>query len=97
LPQQNNEKFTSMSTITQNQNDAEARIEVLTSLLKHNCTRNNEHTKLLDAFQSVLFFREQINKAVKEDASYIGSDDFHKTYATFNSLKLELIAAISNL
>jgi hypothetical protein len=38
-----------------------------------------------------------LNKAVKEDASYIGSDDFHKTYATFDSLKLKLIAAISNL
>jgi hypothetical protein len=86
-----------MNTITQNQNDAEARIEVLTSLVKHNCNRNNEHTKVLDAFQSVLFFREQLNKAIKEDASYIGSDDFHKTYATFDSLKLKLIAAISNL
>jgi len=86
-----------MNTQTQTQNDAEARIEVLTSLVKHNCNRNNEHTKLLDTFQSVLFFREQINKSVKEDATYIGSDDFHQTYATFDSLKLRLISAISNL
>jgi hypothetical protein len=84
-----------MNTITQT--EIEQRIDTLTSLVKHNCNRNNEHTKVLDAFQSVLFFREQLNKAVKEDASYIGSDDFHKTYATFDSLKLKLIAAISNL
>lgn len=84
-----------MNTITQT--ESEQRIDVLTSLVKHNCNRNNEHTKVLDAFQSVLFFREQLNKAVKEDASYIGSDDFHKIYATFDSLKLKLIAAISNL
>jgi hypothetical protein len=84
-----------MNTITQT--ESEQRIDVLTSLVKDNCNRNNEHTKVLDAFQSVLFFREQLNKAVKEDASYIGSDDFHKTYATFDSLKLKLIAAISNL
>jgi hypothetical protein len=84
-----------MNTITQT--EIEQRIDTLTSLVKQNCNRNNEHTKVLDAFQSVLFFREQLNKAVKEDASYIGSDDFHKTYATFDSLKLKLIAAISNL
>ena len=91
-----NKTITAMKTQL-TQTESEQRIDVLTSLVKNNCNRNNEHTKVLDAFQSVLFFREQLNKAVKEDASYIGSDDFHKTYATFDSLKLKLITAISNL
>jgi hypothetical protein len=82
---------------TKAQTENENKIDVLTSFIKQNCNENIEHIQLLESFETLLFFREQLNKSIQKNIMYIGSENFHEDYSAFNGIKVQLISAISNL
>lgn len=71
--------------------------EVTISLLAHYCENNPKGLEIADGLQTILMIAEQNMAECSNNTSYIGSEDFIKTKALMNALKVKLIIQITIL
>jgi hypothetical protein len=72
--------------------------ELVTSLLKHLIENDENYLSIAERLKTLFFMRDQLNKEVSNDPlNYIGTEEFHKMYATIDSIKVNLISKISNI
>lgn len=82
-----------MSTETETIN----RNEIIFQLLRKECEQNEIGLNAVDELKTLLFMKRQMNQSIKDEENYIGSDAFHRTISTINSMKLRVITELTKI